>query len=674
MKDLPHNTTRSPVPPPARDAADGPETTAPLRVGWPRLLAWLPIPVLLVAIAVLWAANLPGSYESPYLLMALNLVFSTLVSGFIAYLIGRSFLIRGTPGLLMLGCGVIIWGTAGLVGIVASHFDINVFVTIHNLCVWLSALCHLAGAVLSLRPRRAMREASLWLAAAYTVALGCVGLVTLSALAGWTPIFFVQGQGGTPLRYLVLGSATAMFVLAAVLLKGTSRRPLSAFLYWYTLALGLIAVGLFGIMIESVHAGSLSWTGRAAQFLGGAYMLIAAIASVRESGRWGVTLPTEVKEAREAVRASEERYRMLFETMVEGFALHEIITDEHGQPCDYRFLEVNPAFERLTGLKRADLIGKRVREVLPGTESHWVENYGKVAIMGEPLHMENYSAALKRWYEVFAYRTAPGHFAAVFADITERKRAEESLRESEERHRLLAETMLQGVVHQDADGKIIAMNSAAERILGKTPEQFLGSSSTEEEHHTIREDGSPFPGLEHPAMVALRTGQQLSGVVMGVFNPKVDAYRWISIDAVPIFRPGENRPSEVYTVFEDITDRKRAEEALRESEQRYRAIGESIDFGVWMCDSEGRNIYASDSFLKLVGITQQQCSEFGWGDVLHPDDAEHTIATWKECVRTRRNMGHRTSFSRRGRAVAPHPGTWRTGTRRAGTNQVLGGH
>ena len=99
------------------------------------------------------------------------------------------------------------------------------------------------------------------------------------------------------------------------------------------------------------------------------------------------------------------------------------------------------------------------------------------------------------------------------------------MKTSEERHRVLAETMLQGVVHQDAQGKIIAMNPAAERILGKTLDQFLGSNSVEEEHHTIREDGSPFPGLEHPAMVALRTGQPLSGVVMGVFNPKVNAYR-----------------------------------------------------------------------------------------------------------------------------------------------------
>ena len=90
MEDIPPSATRCPVPPLAQSAADGPETTAPLRAGWLRLLAWLPIPVFLVAIGALWAANLPGSYESEYLLMALNLVFSTLVSGFIAYLVGRA--------------------------------------------------------------------------------------------------------------------------------------------------------------------------------------------------------------------------------------------------------------------------------------------------------------------------------------------------------------------------------------------------------------------------------------------------------------------------------------------------------------------------------------------------------------------------------------------------------
>jgi len=85
----------------------------------------------------------------------------------------------------------------------------------------------------------------------------------------------------------------------------------------------------------------------------------------------------------------------------------------------------------------------------------------------------------------------------------------------------------------------------------------------------------------------------------------------------------------------DISALKQVEEALRQSEALYRGIGESIDYGVWICAPDGRNTYASESFLKMVGITQEQCSNFGWGDVLHPDDAERTIAAWQECVRTR---------------------------------------
>lgn len=135
-----------------------------------------------------------------------------------------------------------------------------------------------------------------------------------------------------------------------------------------------------------------------------------------------------------------------------------------------------------------------------------------------------------------------------------RKRAEEKLRQSEKEYRLLFETMLQGVVYQDSEGSIISMNPAAERILGKTSAEFPGSSSVKVEHHTIREDGSKFPGMEHPSMVSLQTGQEIHDVVMGVFNPREEAYRWISINAVPIFQPGEIKPHRVYTIFSDITE------------------------------------------------------------------------------------------------------------------------
>lgn len=139
---------------------------------------------------------------------------------------------------------------------------------------------------------------------------------------------------------------------------------------------------------------------------------------------------TALKQAEDARRKTEERYHLLFSTMTEGFALHQIVTDDKGRPCDYIFLDANPAFERLTGLARADLLGKRVRQIMPDTEDYWIEAYGRVALTGEPAHLENFAAELNRWFEAFAYSTEPGQFAAVFTDITERKQAEERLRQS----------------------------------------------------------------------------------------------------------------------------------------------------------------------------------------------------------------------------------------------------
>ncbi len=129
----------------------------------------------------------------------------------------------------------------------------------------------------------------------------------------------------------------------------------------------------------------------------------------------------ERKRAEETLRLSEERYRSLFSGMTEGFALHEIILDENGKPYDYRFIDINPAFERLTGLVREDVVGKTHNEVLPDNSTSWVEIYGNIALTGEPVQFDNYSEALGKHYEVFAYRPAPLQFATVFMDVTDRK-------------------------------------------------------------------------------------------------------------------------------------------------------------------------------------------------------------------------------------------------------------
>ena len=120
---------------------------------------------------------------------------------------------------------------------------------------------------------------------------------------------------------------------------------------------------------------------------------------------------------------AEEDYRTLVQTMPDAFALHEIILNEAGTPVDYRFLVVDPAFERMTGLAAAQIIGKTVRQVMPNTEQEWIDRYGRL-LTGEPVDFERYAQELGRHYAVSAFRAVPGQFACFFSDITERKNAD----------------------------------------------------------------------------------------------------------------------------------------------------------------------------------------------------------------------------------------------------------
>ena len=188
---------------------------------------------------------------------------------------------------------------------------------------------------------------------------------------------------------------------------------------------------------------------------------------------------TEKRRAQALLRQSEERYRSLFNGMSEGFALHEIVCDQKGAPRDYRFLDINPAFEKQTGLKRENLIGKTVLQVLPDTEPEWISSYGQVALTGEPIHFERFSGSLGRHYEVFAYRPSPGQFACVFFNVTERRRAEEAQRESEEQVRKTLESIGDGFFACDGDWRFVYVNAPAERILGIRREEVLGKNHWE---------------------------------------------------------------------------------------------------------------------------------------------------------------------------------------------------
>jgi PAS domain S-box-containing protein len=179
-----------------------------------------------------------------------------------------------------------------------------------------------------------------------------------------------------------------------------------------------------------------------------------------------------------ALRKSEERYRTLFNSIDEGYCTIEMLFDDSGKPIDYRFLEINPSFEKQTGIQNA--VGKLMLEIAPKHETYWFELYGKVAMTGEPVRVENFAAQLDRWFDVNATRVgAPEErtVSVLFSDITERKRAEDALRESEEGYRMILDGVEDYAIFMlDAEGEVVSWNAGAERIEGYTATEIIGQN------------------------------------------------------------------------------------------------------------------------------------------------------------------------------------------------------
>ena len=161
-------------------------------------------------------------------------------------------------------------------------------------------------------------------------------------------------------------------------------------------------------------------------------------ALIRREGKWELMESSERKQAEETLRQSEFKYRSLFENMLDGFAYCKILLDQNSHPTDVIYLEVNQAIERLTGLKKEDVVGKKATEAIPGTkDSHpeLFDIYGKVALTGKEARFDLYFEPLQIWLSISVYSPQKGYFVVVFNNITKRKWAEEALRESEEKLR-----------------------------------------------------------------------------------------------------------------------------------------------------------------------------------------------------------------------------------------------
>jgi PAS domain S-box-containing protein len=191
--------------------------------------------------------------------------------------------------------------------------------------------------------------------------------------------------------------------------------------------------------------------------------------------------------------------------------------------------------------------------------------------------------------------------SAIARDMTARRRAEKVLEEKERHFRSIVMSLQEGLVVQDASGCIVECNESAEQVLGLTRDQLIGRSSIDPCWRAVREDGSLFPGENHPSMVSLRTGEFLTDVVMGLRKPD-ETLTWISINSHPLFNPGETAPYAVAVTFSDITERRAAEAQIRIQTQ----VLDQIQAGIVVMNMERKvtqwNAYAE----KLYGWKQEE--------------------------------------------------------------------
>jgi PAS domain S-box-containing protein len=271
-----------------------------------------------------------------------------------------------------------------------------------------------------------------------------------------------------------------------------------------------------------------------------------------------------------ALQTSETKYRKLFESMDEGLCICQMLFDENGVQNDYRFLEVNSAFGNLTGLEGA--AGKTVRELVPDLEAHWFEIYGRVVQTGEPIRFEERSIAMNRWFNVNAFATGdPGsnQFAILFTNITERK-----LIERERERFLTVGADLQVIA--DRHGQFQWVSPTLERVLGWTQAEMLSCAWTD----LIHPDDLPGSSVEAENLFS----EHVTMAYESRYRHKDGSYRWFLWNARGY--PSRLYPAErvLYAAAVDITDRKQAEEALRESETRMRFMLNATQIGQWDLD------------------------------------------------------------------------------------------
>jgi PAS domain S-box-containing protein len=316
------------------------------------------------------------------------------------------------------------------------------------------------------------------------------------------------------------------------------------------------------------------------------------------------------------LKASEERYRSLFENMFEGYAFCKMIFEEDN-PVDFIYLKVNNAFEKLTGLKNVE--GKKVTEVIPGireSDDKLFKLYGRVALTGKQEKFEIYVEALKDWYNISVYCPIRGYFVAVFDVITQRKQAEKALQESELKFNTTFKYSPVAILLTSVENsKIIDTNELFLKYTGFKRSEVIGLTTSE---LGIYENDSDREKL----LNEFQKAGYLNGYELDVrMKSGKKLICLVSINNISV----DGKPCLLSTII-DISDRKQAEKKLRRSEERFQLAARATKDIIYDWNLTKDEAWFSEAYEKLFGYTESLEKFQAWSKKIHPEDRDKTLA------------------------------------------------